>query len=101
MPRTRSLAYSELKIGILAVTALIIAAVVIFMLSGQGGFPWQRFQLKARFPNVAGLKPGAPVRLAGIEVGSVNAIHLAGAVVDVQFEVARDYAPEITTDSWT
>ena len=30
MPRTRSLAWSELKIGILAVVALVIAAMLIF-----------------------------------------------------------------------
>jgi phospholipid/cholesterol/gamma-HCH transport system substrate-binding protein len=56
--------------------------------------------LKTRFANVAGLKPGAPVRLAGIEVGSVKTIDLAGSVVEVQFEVAREYAPRITTESW-
>ena len=59
MPRTRSLAFSELKIGILAVVAIVIAAMVIFMLGGQGGFFWQHFYLKARFPNAAGLKAGA------------------------------------------
>ena len=58
MPRTRSLAFSELKIGILAVAALAIASMVIFMLSGQGGFFWQRYSLKTRFPEVAGAQNG-------------------------------------------
>jgi phospholipid/cholesterol/gamma-HCH transport system substrate-binding protein len=99
MPRTRSLAYSELKIGILAVAATIVAAVVIFMLSGQGGFPWQRYHLKTRFDNVAGLKAGAPVRLAGIEVGAVQDIRLSGDRVEVDFEVARAYHRQITDRS--
>ena len=34
MPRTRSLAWSELKIGILTIVAIVIAAVTIFMLTG-------------------------------------------------------------------
>ena len=38
MPRTRSMAWSELKIGMLSVAALVIAAVLIFTLGGQGGF---------------------------------------------------------------
>ena len=62
MPRTRSLAWAELKIGILAIVALSLAAVLIFALSGSGGFFWQRYSLKTVFPNVAGLGVGAPVR---------------------------------------
>ena len=42
MPRTRSLAWSELKIGLLTIVALVLAAVMIFALSGSGGFSWQR-----------------------------------------------------------
>ena len=42
------------------------------MLTGGQGFFWQRYTLKTRFANVAGLKPGSPVRVAGVEVGSVN-----------------------------
>jgi hypothetical protein len=80
MPRTRSLALSELRIGALTVTALIVGAAVIFMLSGQGGFFWQRYHLKARFAEVPGLKVGAPVRVAGIEAGSVTAIRSRAGV---------------------
>lgn len=99
MPRTRSLAFSELKIGILAVVALVITGIVIFMLGGQGGFFWQRYHLKARFPNAAGLKTGAPVRLAGVEVGSVSDLELVGAQVDVTFSVSRDSRSRITSRS--
>jgi len=99
MPRTRSLAFSELKIGILAVAALAIAASVIFMLSGQGGFFWQRYALKTRFAEVPGLKTGAPVRVAGMEVGTVTDIAFAGDAVEVVFEVSREIQPRITTHS--
>ena len=99
MPRTRSLAFSELKIGIIAVIAIVIAAVVIFTLGGQGGFFWQRYNLKVRFPNAAGLKGGAPVRLAGVEVGSVSALEFVGAQVDVTVAVSKDYRSRITDRS--
>jgi phospholipid/cholesterol/gamma-HCH transport system substrate-binding protein len=99
MPRTRSLAFSELKIGILAVAALAIAASVIFMLSGQGGFFWQRYALKTRFAEVPGLKTGAPVRVAGMEVGTVTDIAFAGDAVEVTFEVSKDLQPRITSES--
>ena len=66
MPRTRSLAWSELKIGILAVIAVVLAGFMIFLVGGQGGFFWQRYPLKTKFPNVQGLKEGALVRVAGV-----------------------------------
>ena len=62
MPRTRSLAWSELKIGLIAVVAVVIATVLIFLLSGEGGFFWQRYSLKTVFPDVAGLKPMSRAR---------------------------------------
>jgi phospholipid/cholesterol/gamma-HCH transport system substrate-binding protein len=99
MPRTRSLAWSELKIGVLTIVAIVIAAVLIFTLTGAKGFFWQRSSLKTRFPNVAGLGKGSPVRVAGVEVGSVTDVEFAGTEVDVTFEVKNDIRPRITDQS--
>ena len=79
MPRTRSLAWSELKIGVLMIVAVVIAGMLIFALTGTRGFAWQRYSLKTRFPDVAGLAKGSPVRVAGVEVGSVKGVSFAGA----------------------
>ena len=99
MPRTRSLAWAELKIGVLTIIAIVIAAVTIFMLTGSRGFFWQRYNLKTRFTNVAGLKAGSPVRVAGKEVGLVTAVELAAEDVEVVFEVNEEVQSRITTDS--
>jgi phospholipid/cholesterol/gamma-HCH transport system substrate-binding protein len=99
MPRTRSLAWAELKIGLVSVFALVMAGLLIFLLSGEGGFFWQRFGLKTVFANVAGLKAGAPVRLAGVEVGSVKEVQFIGDRVEVLMEVGKDMSPRITTAS--
>lgn len=99
MPRTRSLAWSELKIGVLTIFALVILAVTIFMLMGGKGFFWQRYSLKTRFANAAGLKAGSPVRIAGVEVGSVDTVDLAGPEVEVVFQVNKDRQPLISTES--
>jgi phospholipid/cholesterol/gamma-HCH transport system substrate-binding protein len=72
---------------------------LIFSLTGSRGFFWQRYSLKSRFTNVAGLAPGSPVRVAGVEVGSVTAMVFAGDLVDVTFQVRDDYHPLITTGS--
>ena len=55
MPRTRSQAWSELKIGVISIAAIAIAVVTVFLLTGGSGFFWQRYSLKSRFTNVAGL----------------------------------------------
>ncbi len=99
MPRTRSLAWSELKIGLLALFALFVAGAVIFLLSGEGGFFWQRYELKAKFSDVALLKSGAPVRVAGVAVGAVTDLEFVGAEVEVTFHLSKDMQPRITDQS--
>jgi phospholipid/cholesterol/gamma-HCH transport system substrate-binding protein len=99
MPRTRSLAWSELKIGILAVAALVLAAMLVFAVGGQGGFSWQRYEIKARFPNVQGLKTGAVVRVAGVDVGQVTDVSFVGSDVQVTLGVNKENTGRITDQS--
>ena len=99
MPRTRSLAWSELKIGILAVIAVVLAAMLILAVGGQGGFVWQRYELKTKFSDVKGLKSGAVVRVAGVEVGKVTEVQLVGSEVEVTLEVNDENQQRITTES--
>lgn len=98
MPRTRSLAWSELKVGLITVFALSMTAIMIFLLS-QGGFPWQQYGLKTVFTDVGGLKSGAPVRLAGVEVGSVDGLTFTGDRVEVTMKINRDMQSRVTTTS--
>ena len=65
MPRTRSLKWSELKIGIMAVVALVIAAALILALGGEGGFFWERYNLKVKFSNAGGYSKGRPCAWQG------------------------------------
>lgn len=100
MPRTRSLVWSELKLGIIAVAAIALAVTLIVAVGGQGGlFSWDRYELKTKFPNVMGLKSGAVVRVAGVEVGKVTDVSLEGAEVLVVFEVNEEHQSRITDQS--
>jgi phospholipid/cholesterol/gamma-HCH transport system substrate-binding protein len=99
MPRTRSLAWAELKIGLLSVVALALAATLIFLLSGEGGFSWQQYSIKTVFTNVAGLNEGSPVRVNGVEVGSVSRIAFINDRVEVTLDVSDEVQPRITTAS--
>ncbi len=99
MPRTHSLAWSQLKIGILGVAALGLAATLIVAVGGQGGFAWQRYALKTKFPDIAGLKTGAVVRVAGVDVGKVTDIQFSGAEVEITLEVNEAQQERITEHS--
>jgi phospholipid/cholesterol/gamma-HCH transport system substrate-binding protein len=99
MPRTRSLAWAQLKIGILAVASMILVTILVLALGGQGGFSWQQYTLKTTFPDVKGLKVGAVVRLAGVEVGKVTAVDFAGADVQVTLGVNEEMQSRITDKS--
>jgi phospholipid/cholesterol/gamma-HCH transport system substrate-binding protein len=99
MPRTRSLAWSELKIGVMAVAALALTAVLVIAVGGASGFAWQRYEIKTNFANVQGLKAGAIVRIAGVEVGKVTKVRLAGAGVDVYLSIKEENQSRVTTDS--
>jgi phospholipid/cholesterol/gamma-HCH transport system substrate-binding protein len=100
MPRTRSLAWSELKIGVMAVAALALTAVLVIAVGGASGFAWERYDLKTNFANVQGLKSGAIVRVAGVEVGKVTKVELSGTGVDVHLSIKKENQSRVTTESF-
>jgi phospholipid/cholesterol/gamma-HCH transport system substrate-binding protein len=99
MPRTRSLAWSELKIGIVAVIAIGMAVMFVIAVGGQGGFSWEQYELVTKFPDVKGLKSGAVVRVAGVEVGKVDEVKLTGSEVEVRLKVNEENTSRITEQS--
>lgn len=99
MPRTHSLAWAELKFGIISIFALVMAGLLIFAVGGGGGMPWQNYTLKVRFGNVAGLMAGSPVRVAGVQVGTVDQVVLSETGVEVWFNVKDSFRPLVTDRS--
>lgn len=94
----------ELKVGafVLAFVALIV--VTAFVLGGGTEAFAARYTLHARYGDVKGLKPGAVVRLAGIDVGEVKVVELApqaddGKNVHVVLSIREEYHDNIRTDS--
>ncbi len=99
MPRTRSLAWAELKLGVVGLVTAVLVTTMVFAVGGQGGFFWQHYPLKVRFDSIQGLKEGAVVRLAGKDVGRVKSIDFAGRDIDVVLQISKDVRPLVTTDS--
>lgn len=105
MASKKQITWAELRVGLLVLASLTILAVGIFYITGAGGFWVPRYRLKAYLPEASGLRTGAPVRLAGVEIGWVEKVGLSPFVsdpartVEVLMRVDRRYQNEIRTDS--
>ncbi len=64
----------ETAVGVFAVVGMILLVAIFFVLLRKEHAFEGRFRLVAVFDNVSGLKPGAAVQLAGIDVGSVESV---------------------------
>lgn len=76
MAKRQKTSIAQLKVGILVTVALLLLAGVI--LQQSWGINWLARTVKAitYLPDVGGLKPGAPVWLAGIEIGKVTKVSI-------------------------
>ncbi len=104
MPQRQQLVWSELKVGLLAVVSLILLTIGIFLISGEVGFFTKKITFRTLSPDAGGVKNGAPVRLAGIDVGTVKSVRISGLTepsqaVEIVMEVSRQYQPDIRSDS--
>ena len=78
---------------------LILVATMIFMARGQKWFE-KRYRYVAIFAKVPGVKPGTPVTISGMEVGSVNSFRLnPEGKVEVQMDILESYRDFIRSDS--
>jgi len=86
----------ERKVGFFFILALILLGIML-----EIGEKWNPFEKKTVYKTylttVTGLKVGDPVRLAGVNVGKINAITVQDADVELVFEVAP--GTKIKTDT--
>src|SRR5262245_12797558 len=77
MAQRKQASFSELRVGILVLSALGILTLVIFAVSGDIKLPGfsTTTTVKTQMANVDGLRKGAEVRLSGKKVGSVTGIN--------------------------
>lgn len=74
------------------------AAVLLVVVKNQGIFQ-RRVQFRTIFEDGGGLKPETPVKLAGIEIGSVRSVMLTpDDKVEVVFDVLEQYRDRIVAD---
>ncbi|MBK6913143.1 MAG: MCE family protein [Ignavibacteriales bacterium] len=65
------------KLGIFIFLGSVLMVTIIFLLGNKEALFKSTFTVKTYFKNIEGLRNGAPVRLSGIDVGSVKSIDIA------------------------
>jgi len=104
MDRSKTLTWTELRVGLVMIASVGILAFTILYIGGGGGSPFSRkYRLRALMADVNGLKPGAPVRVGGVEVGNVTSVSIGGpeqkGLVEVQMRLDQRVQPQVTTES--
>jgi phospholipid/cholesterol/gamma-HCH transport system substrate-binding protein len=59
------------RVGIFVMLGLAITATLVFLIGENANLWSKRITYRTSFSDVAGLKPGSPVRLGGVDVGTV------------------------------
>ena len=86
----------ELKVGIFVFIGIVALGVIIVLLGSKQDMFSRQYPLYAAFEDVGGLKPGAPVRLAGVDVGTVERIDLPATPGDKQLRVRMMIRSEVS-----
>lgn len=82
---------SELKVGIFVTTALVIGGILVFIIGNQSAMFASKVSYEAVFDQVSGLRAGSPVRIAGIDVGTVEEVRFSDeGRIRVRVEVRED-----------
>ncbi len=91
---------TELKVGVFVVVALTIATLIVFSLGSKSKLFSPRATYRAYFTGVSGLRSGAPVRIAGVDVGSVGDVVLrSDGRIMTELKIDAEYAKLIRSET--
>jgi len=94
---------TELKVGIFVVVILVLFGMGVFAIGSHQKYFQRQYTLWASFSNIQGLIVGAPVRLAGLTVGRVNAIIFPDdpgeKTIKVELKIKKGVQKRIREDS--
>jgi phospholipid/cholesterol/gamma-HCH transport system substrate-binding protein len=92
-----------IRAGLFIALGLVVAGVIVFVIGKERQLFEPKLRYTAAFDNVDGLALDSPVRLGGLQVGSVKKISFATALSDqriiVEMEVGNRFQERIRADS--
>jgi phospholipid/cholesterol/gamma-HCH transport system substrate-binding protein len=104
MPVSSKAKWAQLRVGIMAIVALIILAVLIYLLSSSNSLFKSTSEVYTYFDDSAAIAVAAPVTLNGITVGKVTKVALSGSsepgkIIRVTMQIEDEYLKSIPVDS--
>lgn len=104
MPEVLQVEWARIRVATVAVVALIILSVLLYLLTGGTLFK-EKATLYLYVPDATGIGPSSPVEVDGIPVGKVTSVRLSGfsdpnRVVRVSISVERTVLQSIPAESF-
>lgn len=103
MPSVRRVRWAKFRVISVSVVAIAILLTLVYLLTG-GTLLQQKATIYLYIPDATGLSHGSPVRVDGIDAGTVSTVVLSGSnsplrIVRVTMALAREKLDSISTDS--
>ncbi len=104
MSQRKQLTWTELRVGVFVLAALVVLAVTLLYVTGAGILT-AKYRLRTYLSEVEGLKIGAPVRLDGVQIGNVDAIRMnpkpkdRSENIELILRIDKAFQSEIRSDS--
>src|SRR5688572_32929114 len=93
----------EVKVGAFVLAGLLCIGVIIFLIGDDKQMFSDRVHYKTAFNNVEGMKRGSPVRMGGINVGTVEELGYGpdpkDTAIYVQITIVEREAPRVREDT--
>ncbi|MGD0525056.1 MAG: MlaD family protein [Polyangiaceae bacterium] len=93
----------QFKVGLFVIVGLALMGAGVFLIGNTRQLWEPKVSYVTAFNDVAGLKPGAPVRMGGLDVGQVNGLHHGSDPKDgrifVSLAIEKKEAARIRTDT--
>lgn len=93
----------DVKVGFFVLLGLVVSGLVIFMIGDERRMFQSKVEYQAVFKNVQGLKRGSPVRMGGVDVGTVSQVGYGKDANDpnlyVTFSMVEEDARRLRADS--
>jgi phospholipid/cholesterol/gamma-HCH transport system substrate-binding protein len=92
----------QFRVGLFVIIAILAFLAMIYALGARARLFEARYTVHADFTEVAGLVPGATVRLAGVQIGRVTGVHLPGqpgGKVRVDLTIGKQFEDRVRGNS--
>src|SRR6187551_1687588 len=98
------MASRDIKVGLFVVLSLAVLGAVVFLIGEERQLFDSHQEIKASFKDVKGLSRGSPVRMGGVDIGSVSNVGYSPDAKDdtifVEMSIVDNQAERIREDSF-